>query len=304
MFQGKSVGAVTAVGLSHDHTYVASGHASGHIQLFDLKNPKVPARFVPPTTLEIVASGRKEGHIEGSRIISVDFIAGRHTAIVSSDDRGLAFFHSLGKMLFIEAPDILRILGQYQPDTNLQIPTAAGAIPSVSIPDTSLPRRRRVRYTILATAPLPLGLSHATDSYNIIAMLTPSKLVVVGLKPLPRTWFKCPRDPEEGLTSNSAFKGRGTLAWFPSAQHPNAGLNSVSHVSQTTSPVLVFTWGCALRLIQVNESRSKEVSTNRRTGKQFEVEVGRIVYQDVGRFSTEDAILAVQWLNVHVSLYP
>ncbi|KAG6869129.1 hypothetical protein C0993_001694 [Termitomyces sp. T159_Od127] len=205
---GKPVGAVTAVALSHDHTYVACGHASGHIQLFDLKNPKVPARFVPPTTVEAVASGRKEGHIEGSRIISIDFIAERHTAIVSSDDHGLAFSHSLGKMLFIEAPDILRILGQYQSDANLQSPKPAGTISAVTIPDTSLPRRRRSRYTILATAPLPLGSPHATDSYNVIALLTPSKLVVVGLKPLPRTWFKCPRDPEEGFTSNSASKGR------------------------------------------------------------------------------------------------
>ncbi|KAG6895376.1 hypothetical protein C0992_001583 [Termitomyces sp. T32_za158] len=294
---GKSVGAVTAVALSHDHTYVVSGHASGHIQLFDLKNPKVPVRSVPPTTFEAVASGRKAGHIEGSRIISVDFIAGRHTAIVSSDDHGLAFSHSLGKMLFIEAPDILRILGQYQPDIKLQNPRTAGANPSLLIPDTSLPRRRRLRYTILATAPLPSGSPYATDSYNIIALLTPSKLVVVGLKPLPRTWFKCPRDPEEGFISNSAYKGKGTLAWSPSARPPNVVLNSISNVSQTTAPVLVFTWGCALRLIQVFESRSKEVSTNRRTGKQVGVEVGRIVYQDVGRFSTEDVILAVQWLN-------
>ncbi|KAG6861088.1 hypothetical protein C0995_004025 [Termitomyces sp. Mi166 len=294
---GKPVGAVTAVALSHDHTYVVSGHAFGHIQLFDLKNPKVPARFVPPTTLEAVASGRKEGHIEGSRIVSVDFIAGRHTAIVSSDDRGLAFSHSLGKMLFIEASDILRILGQYQRDINPHIPRIAGTASSVLIPDTSLPRRRKSRYTILATAPLPLGSPHATDLYNVIAMLTPSKLVVVGLKPTPRTWFKCPRDPGEGFISNSASKARGTLAWYP-GQPPNA-LTNTSHHNLTTAPVLVFTWGCALRLIRVDESRTKETTLNSRTGKQIEVEVGRVLYQDVGRCSTEDDILAVQWLNIH-----
>ncbi|KAG5342691.1 hypothetical protein C0989_010659 [Termitomyces sp. Mn162] len=296
---GKPVGAVTAVALSHDRTYVASGHASGHIQLFDLKNPKVPARFVPPTTLEAVASGRKEGHIEGSRIISVDFIAGRHTAIVSSDDHGLAFSHSLGKMLFIEAPDILRILGQYQSNTSPQTLGTADVSSSGPIPDTSLPRRCRSRYTILATAPLPLGSPHATDPYNVIAMLTPSKLVVVGLKPTPRTWFKCPRDFEEGLTSNPASKARGTLAWYPSAQPLDAVPNSNSHHNSTTAPVLVFTWGCALRLIRVDESRSKETTLNSRTGKQIEREVGRIIFRDVGRSSTENDILAVQWLNVH-----
>ncbi|KAG6911131.1 hypothetical protein DXG01_003871 [Tephrocybe rancida] len=295
---GKTVGAVTAVALSHDHTYVASGHASGHIQLFDLKNPKVPARFVPPTTFGAVASGRKEGHIEGSRIVSVDFIARRHTAVVSSDDRGLAFSHSLGKMLFVEAPDILRILGQYQPDT-LQHPISAiGAAPAHTIPDTSLPRRRKARYTILATVPLPLGtFPHATDQYNVIAMLTPSKLVVVGLKPTPRTWFKCPRDVEDGSSS----KARGTLAWCPSVvSKPISESLSTTDGHTCTTPMLVFTWGHSLRLIRVDEFKSRETTRNSRTGKQIEVEVGRIIYQDAGHWSAESNILAVQWLNAQV----
>ncbi|KAK7687015.1 hypothetical protein QCA50_009514 [Cerrena zonata] len=45
------VGPVTALALSFDHTYVAAGHSTGHIQLFDLNRPKTPARFVPPTTM-------------------------------------------------------------------------------------------------------------------------------------------------------------------------------------------------------------------------------------------------------------
>ncbi|EEB95823.1 hypothetical protein MPER_05150 [Moniliophthora perniciosa FA553] len=115
----KPVGAVTALALSHDHTYIASGHSTGHIQLFDLRNPQSPARFVPPTTINIVASGRKEGHIEGSRIVSIGFVAARHTALVSADEHGLSFYHSLGKVLFVEAPDILRILGKYPLDDSV-----------------------------------------------------------------------------------------------------------------------------------------------------------------------------------------
>ncbi|KAI0715216.1 hypothetical protein C8Q76DRAFT_568514, partial [Earliella scabrosa] len=109
----KNVGAVTALALSFDHTYVAVGHVTGHVQLYDLRSPKVPARAVPPTTLAAVASGRQEGHLVGSRIISVGFVAGWHTALVSADDAGLAFYHSLGKVLFVDATDILRILGKY-----------------------------------------------------------------------------------------------------------------------------------------------------------------------------------------------
>ncbi|GLB37457.1 putative to vacuole [Lyophyllum shimeji] len=301
----KAVGSVTALALSHDHTYVASGHATGHIQLFDLKNPKTPARFVPPTTLAAVASGRKEGHIQGSRIVSVGFIAGRHTAIVSSDDCGLAFAHSLGKILFVEAPDILRILGQYQTDTQPISSHADNTSGFAS--NTSLPHRRKSRYTILETIPLPLGTSpHATDQYNIIAMLTPTKLVVVGLKPTPRTWFKCPREVDEGGPSRSKSKTRGTLAWYPSVLLSSAKLHDEKdraiagqEKSSPTTPLLVYTWGKALRLIRVDESRSKEITRNPQTGKELEIEIGRIVYEHVARWSAEDDILAVQWLNVN-----
>ncbi|KAG6820736.1 hypothetical protein H0H93_012382 [Arthromyces matolae] len=294
---GKPVGAVTAVALSHDHTYVATGHASGHLQLFDLKNPKVPTRFVPPTTLEAVASGRKEGHIEGSRIISIAFIAERHTAVVSSDDHGLAFAHSLGKMLFIEAPDILRILGQYQSDAHQRPSLSKDTITlQESIPDTTIPRRRRSRYTILATSPLPLGASHLTTPYNIIAMLTPSKLVIVGLKPTPRTWFKYPRNTIKGSSSSAASKARGTLAWRP--PQPKVVHPTDNDINSSEAPVLVFTWGCTLRLIRVDEFRSKEMVQSSRANKQVEADVGRIVYQDVGSWSAEDDILAVHWLNV------
>ncbi|OBZ70877.1 Vacuolar protein sorting-associated protein 8 [Grifola frondosa] len=177
----KAVGPVTALALSFDHTYVAAGHTSGHIQLFDLRTPKAPVRFVPPTTLAAVASGRQEGHLVGSRIVSIGFIAGRHTALVSADDSGLAFYHSLGKVL------------------TSSFPSSKSRKPS----------------TILAMAPLPFGTaSHSTDSYHLIALLTPIKLVIVGLKPSPKTWYRRHREVEEAGGSKAKFKG--ALAWFPS----------------------------------------------------------------------------------------
>jgi hypothetical protein len=44
------VGAVTALVLSHDHTFVVAGHANGHIQLFDLKKLHMPVRSAAPMT--------------------------------------------------------------------------------------------------------------------------------------------------------------------------------------------------------------------------------------------------------------
>lgn len=115
------LGAVTALALSHDHTCIAAGFSTGCIQIYNLTNPTTPIRSVPPTSLSLVYSGRKEGHIRGSRIVSIGFVAGRHTAIVSADVHGLAFYHALGKVLFVEASDVLRILGRYpdpQPPPN------------------------------------------------------------------------------------------------------------------------------------------------------------------------------------------
>ncbi|KAF6762996.1 lateendosome to vacuole transport-family protein [Ephemerocybe angulata] len=267
------LGPVTALALSHDHTCVASGHATGHIQLFDLKKPQAPIRSVPPTTLGVVATGRKEGHIHGSRIVSMGFIAGRHTALVSADENGLAFYHSLGKMLFVEASDILRILGQYP-----EIPPVASPKSAPPPPPT---QKRKVRYTVLSMAPLPLGPApHPTDAYDVVALLTPTKLVVVGLRPTPKTWFKCPRLPDEGHLARSQMKG--TMAWFPSvpdshADHPAPSQSGTTHQTENI----------------VGESKFKQRVRSTKTGRMNEVDIGAIVFEEAGLWSADETILAL-----------
>ena len=313
---GKSLGAVTAVALSHDHTFVVSGHVTGHITLYNLKNPRNPVRCVAPTTLAVVSTGRKEGHLQGSKIINVGFVAGRHTAIVSADDHGLAFFHSLGKVLFVEASDILRILGRYPdgsfPKTPLKTPLVSSSVPTFS-PTVDVPQRRKSRYTILAMSPLPLGTApHATDNYHAVALLTPTKLVVIGLKPSPRTWFKYPREVDEGGSWRSKSKWIGSLAWFPCVIcSPQSGSDMVqprrtdSSQNQndlSTTPMLAFSWGSSLHMVKVAESRIKQVVKNPTTGKATEVEVGTLTYERFGQWSADDDIISVQWLNANVGL--
>ncbi|KAF8844392.1 hypothetical protein BDN67DRAFT_771415 [Paxillus ammoniavirescens] len=288
-----SIGGISAIALSHDHTYVASGHVSGHIQLFELKTPEVPARVVVPSSIQAVMSGRQEGHLAGSRIISVSFIAGRHTAIVSADENGLSFYHSLGKVLFVEASDTIRILGNY--------PQEPVAEPDDSLISTSMLngsgvrsfRRRKPHSTVLAMATLPLGTAvHPTDTYQIVALLTPTKLVMVGLKPSPKTWLKRARD--DGTESTSLGRRRGTLAWFPSisaAQGPKETVADLAH------PILAYSWGKTVHLMRVSETMVKQSVPNTRTGKMREVDAGTLVFEDAGKWSMEDAVLALQWLN-------
>ncbi|EPQ57241.1 hypothetical protein GLOTRDRAFT_73888 [Gloeophyllum trabeum ATCC 11539] len=308
-----AVGPVSAVALSHDHTYVAAGHASGHIQLYDLSKPQTAARFVAPTSIPAVVSGRQEGHLLGSRIVSVGFVAGRHTAIVSADESGLAFFHSLGKVLFVEASDILRILGKYpeeDPVTDLS-PEATGLRPGPlangngAFGHTFRRRRLRKSNTILSMATLPLGTApHPTDAYHIVAMLTPVKLVIVGLKPTPKTWFRRHReDPDEkGVRS----KWKGTLAWWPSVTRAgddgaNSGKGRAGSALFPTDPILAYSWADTLYLLRVTETKASSKLKNPRNGKTNTVEVGTVTFAEVRSWTTASNadVLALQWLNAN-----
>ena len=305
----QTVGPVTALALSHDHTFVATGHAFGHIQVFDLNKPQKPVRFVPPTSRAAVASGRKEGHIHGSRIVNIGFVAGRHTAIVSADENGLAFYHSLGKVLFVDASDVLRILGKYPEEEPLP-PSHLSQSKTNGIAAGQYPRRRKARKvnTILAMAPLPLGTTpHPTDGYNIVALLTAAKLVIVGLKPSPKTWYRRHRDEDDELARKSKF--RGSMAWFPSIilgsvssrEPPRKGKKEPA--IEPTIPMLVYSWGPTLNLLRVSEIKVKETIVDSRTNKSTSVEVGRLTFQEAAKWSAQDDVLAIQWLNANVGSF-
>ena len=318
----ESIGPVSALALSHDHTFLAVGYASGHINLFDVSRSQTPARSVPPTSLAAVASGRKEGHIQGARILSVSFVGARHTAILSADENGLAFYHSLGKVLFVEATDTLRILGKYPnlvdeailsrkiPQTSkgspLSLNSDVGSIPAN--PARPRPWKPRKGSTILAMTSLPLGNSaHPTESYNLVALLTPAKLVVVGLKPSPRTWFRKHRDITNELSGLS--KWRGCLAWFPSIDPGSDTSNSVSTSRHSngkasvkgTPPILAYSWDRTIYLLRVSEAIVRQTVRNpKNPEKTITVEVGKVELEEVAHWSTDADYLALQWLNIHV----
>ncbi|EJD02930.1 lateendosome to vacuole transport-family protein [Fomitiporia mediterranea MF3/22] len=311
----RSYGPVTALALSHDHTFVAVGHGQGHIQLFDIKQPLVAARTVVPTKLAAVRSGRQEGHLLGSRIVSLGFISGRHTAVVSADDQGLSFYHSLGRVLFMDANDCLRLLGKYpeeepiasqQPIKRVD-PQNGSAIPSPN--GSATPRLaqqvHRKANAILSMGPLPLGtVEHPTDSYQLVAMLTPIKLVIVGLKPTPKTWHRRHREGEDG--NNGRSRWRGCLAWFPSISTSENVVKATkkrdkrqSALQNASLPLLAYSWGSTLYILRVSESRILQTVRNEKTGKIEKVDTGKVNFEDHGLLNLRSDILAIQWLNLN-----
>lgn len=316
----RTFGPVTALALSHDHTFVAVGHIFGHIQLFDFKTPQTAVRTVNPKTLASVASGRQEGHIIGSRIVALGFIGSRHTAIVSADNQGLAFYHSLGKVLFMDAVDVLRILGKYPDEEPPLAPlplkhvvnSNGSADPSTDgvTPRPMVHRQSRKPATMLSMLPLPLGtIAHPTDSYQLVALLTPIKLVIVGLKPTAKTWFRRHREGDDIEGKRSRW--RGCLSWFPSwgaVKEVNGKANGARTANGrqakeplvATDPVLAYAWGRTLNVLRTSEQRISQKVQNKKTGKVEKVEIGKVNFADCGSVTFRSDILALQWLNANV----
>ncbi len=65
----------------------------------------------------------------------------------------------------------------------------------------------------------------------------------------------------------------------------------------------MYSWGRTLYILQVFESKVKQTFRNSRSGKASEVEVGTIGFENLGKWSANDDILAVQWLNVNVGSF-
>lgn len=255
-------------------------------------------RSVPTTTLTVVASGRKEGHLANVRISSIGFVGARHTAIVSADENGLAFYHSLGKVLFVEAPDVLRVLGKY-PERELTKP------PVLNVKGPLKPRKSN---TILAMAPLPLGsVPDDVDTYNLTALLTPLKLVIVGLKPSPRTWYRQHRNE---TSPSSSSKWRGCLSWFPRVKAEEStntqvnGATTPQPSSEDKRPRLVYSWGRDIFIMRLREEKITTMVKDQRTDKDVPVVTGKVIFESQIHWTANSDVLSLQWLsnNVRVPL--
>ncbi|KAM0745686.1 hypothetical protein T439DRAFT_307526 [Meredithblackwellia eburnea MCA 4105] len=310
----KESGAITSLALSSDHTFLLTGHIAGHIHLYSLLAPTTPHRSVPPVLLPQILSGRKEGHLLGTRITNVGFVGARHSLVVSADEKGLSFGHELRRVMGLKATDIVRLLGRYPDPSSLppSSPSLSASKPSSPVPSSPTPVQGptpRSRSSILSLSPLPLGPSpHPSDIHSLIAIQTRRKLVVVGMKPEARTWWRClssatvssagEKDGEEGDQ-----EGEGGSAWWPSSSsglvvggEAKSGIDEKEKEAQGTDPVLAFAWGRKVRFVAVR----RRTGVGAEEGAGAKMGGGIEFVEESGMLELERSVKGLQWYNERI----
>ena len=255
-------GAVTALAISADHTTVGAGHATGHIFTWEVSRPGRPFLHIQPIESAKPQARKGDGHIDGSAVVHIGFLGYRRTALVSADDKGMAFSHlaTRGMGAVARVVRTTRILGRY---------------PEV-ITRTSKPLKKS---SVLAFSPLPLGnVEQKTDGLGLVAMLTPYLLVIVSTTPVAQTQHKAARPKE--VAAHSAMTA--ALAWFPSIKLKGSD-------SETSKAKLAYAWSNILTILEVCEVASD--------GETETEKAPELQYLPRSRFKAEEAIVAVQWLS-------
>ncbi|TGJ86917.1 hypothetical protein E0Z10_g1852 [Xylaria hypoxylon] len=256
-------GPITSIAISADHTTIGAGHANGSIFTWDTSRASRPFLHIPPMDSSQTQHRTMDGHISNVAVTHIGFLGTRHTALVSADDRGMAFSHlatrgtgSLGRTV-----KTMRILGRY--------------------PETPAPAGKPLKpSTVLAFAPLPLGnVERATDSMGLTAMLTPYLLVIVSTTPIAQTQHKSARPKDVELHSAMS----GCLAWFPAVKLKVPDPTTGSTMSKVK---LVYCWSNVLTVLDLDEicSDNKDKQPT-------------LKFKARSRWKCEEAIVAVQWLS-------
>ncbi|KAG0651705.1 Vacuolar sorting-associated 8 [Hyphodiscus hymeniophilus] len=256
-------GAVTSIAISADHLIVAGGHANGSIFTWETAKVARPFLHIPSLEPAQMVNRSADGHCPDVAIRHLGFLGTRHTALISADDRGMAFSHlaTRGMGVVGRAVRTTRILGRYPNDTAT---TAKARKPS----------------TVLDFAPLPLGnAERGTDTLGLTAMLTPYLLVIVSTTPVAQTQHKAARPKEVAAHSTMS----GCLAWFPAVRLKVKDPATNSDISKVK---LVYCWSNVLTVLDVEETASGDKD-----------KAPSLSFKPRSRWKAEEAIVAVQWLS-------
>ena len=254
-------GAITSVAISADHLIVAGGHANGSIFTWETTKAARPFLHIPCLDASQMVNRTLDGHVPNVAIRHLGFLGTRHTALVSADDRGMAFSHLATRGMGAVGRSIktTRILGRYPNDNSAK------------------PRKPS---TILAFAPLPLGnVERDIENLGLTAMLTPYLLVIVSTTPVAQTQHKAARPKE--VAAHSAMSG--CLAWFPAVKLKVKDPKTGSDVSKVK---LVYCWSNVLTVLDVDEVTSLDKD-----------KPSSLSFKPRSRWKAEEAIVAVQWLS-------
>lgn len=196
-------------------------------------------------------------------VTHLGFLGTRRTALVSADDRGMAFSHlaTRGTGALGRTVKTTRILGRY--------------------PDAKPPPGKTLKpSTVLAFSSLPLGnVEMATDTMGLTAMLTPYLLVIVSTTPVAQTQHKSARPKE--VPAHSALTG--CLAWFPGVKLKVADPVTGSQISKVK---LVYCWSNILTVLDVDEIPAEDSD-----------QPPTLKFRPRSRWKCEEPIVAVQWLS-------
>ncbi|KAF4958585.1 hypothetical protein FGADI_2282 [Fusarium gaditjirri] len=256
-------GPITAIAISADHTTIAGGHASGNIFTWDTGRASRPFLTIPHLEPSQLQNRTADGHVPDVAITHLGFLGTRHTALVSADNKGMAFSHlaTRGTGALGRTVKTHRILGRY--------------------PDAPMPPGKTVKpSTVLAFAPLPLGnVECSTDTLGLTAMLTPYLLVIVSTTPVAQTQHKSARPKD--VPPHSAMTG--CLAWFPAVKLKVPDPQTGSDISKVK---LAYCWSNILTVLDVDEypREDKDQPASYR-------------FKARSRWKCEEAIVAVQWLS-------
>lgn len=250
--------------MSADHSTIAGGHASGNIFTWEIARPAKPFLHIPP--IDRKQTPNTDGHSLENAILHIGFLGTRHTALVSADEKGMAFSHlaTRGMGAVLRSVRTSRILGRYSE-------IVAGAT------------RQRKPSSVLAFSPLPLGnAEHASDSMGLVAMLTPYLLVIVSTLPIAQTQYKTPRPKE--VAAHGAMSA--ALAWFPSVKLKNPAAIAKEASSKVK---LVYSWSNVLTILEVVDVEPSEPSEKGA--------VTTLDFRSRSRWKAEEAIVGLQWLS-------
>ncbi|KAI3333976.1 vacuolar assembly/sorting protein VPS8 [Ustulina deusta] len=256
-------GAITSIAISADHTTVGAGHANGSIFTWDTSRASRPFLHIPHLDSSPTQHPMIDGHMPNVAVTHLGFLGTRHTALVSADDRGMAFSHlaSRGTGSLGRTVKTVRILGRY--------------------PETPAPAGKPLKPSaVLAFSPLPLGnVERATDSMGLTAMLTPYLLVIVSTTPIAQTHHKSARPKD--VAPHSAMSG--CLAWFPAVKLKVPDPTTGSTISKVK---LVYCWSNVLTVLDLDEMPSDNKDKQ-----------PTLKFKARSRWKCEEAIVAVQWLS-------